>query len=157
MTTCRLFLLAIACLACAGSASIAQQPVAKPVTFEFDSNNSVTETPTYRRVPFFQVGQAPLPSTPDEIAAAILTAILGVPAPGLALSPTTRPGGIVHLGSDPLDSVNVNNAPSLGVTGVAGGVEDGQYFTIRNDNGAVFEIRLPAETDTESGQVATSK
>ncbi len=99
------------------------------VTFEFDSNpnpGSISD-PNFIRVPFSQFGQPGGASTPDAVAQAIIDAIA---ASGLALSPKLLPGGVIHLGSNAQDQI-VSIPPSLTQSGVAAGVEDGQYFTVR--------------------------
>ena len=93
-------------------------------TFEFDRDNRDS-------VPAAQVISYSNSDTADQLAAKVV-AVIGNPAFSLNLAPTAQSGGVVHLGSTRNNSLNTSNAPSIGWDGQAGGITEGERFTLRD-------------------------
>jgi len=89
-----------------------------PVVFEFDRDGDVT---TGRTPILYTVN-----STLDEIADAIVAAIANS---GLGANPVNLSEGRIHVGSN-VNHVLDTSLTSLTQSGLAGGVADGDYFTI---------------------------
>jgi len=99
------------------------------ITFEFDDDGSVTETPTHRAVPF-SVGD-----TKVQLATATVAAIV---ASRLQLDPVHLGAGAVHVGGEQLHSIDTS-ASSISTEGLpiyliraVDGIEisDGQMFIV---------------------------
>ena len=103
------------------------------VTFEFD-NNDVVGTDT-------TVIDYETSDSTDTISAAIITALTDA---DLELDPAYLGGGMIHLGSQAIHSVDVS-ASTLTLTGVAGGVADGDTFLI--DDGLSQRIVFEFDED----------
>lgn len=100
-----------------------------PVVFEFDRDGEVTAG----RTPILYT----VNSTLDEIAVAIVTALEDA---GLGANPSNLGEGRIHVGTNS-DHVLDISLTSLTQTGVAGGVADGDYFTIDDGSKVVtFEF-----------------
>ena len=89
-----------------------------PVVFEFDRDDDVTAG----RIPILFTVNSSL----DEIADAIVDAVANA---GLGANPVNLGGGRIHVGSN-VNHVLDTSLTSLTQTGLAGGVADGDYFTI---------------------------
>ncbi|MBM4088790.1 MAG: hypothetical protein FJ276_05075, partial [Planctomycetes bacterium] len=130
-----------------GDTFIISDGISPPVRFEFTRTGIVTPG----NVPVV-VSNA---NTQDEIAQAIANAIAGS---SVDMSPTNFGGGHVHLGGNPGHALNIAGSPNLTYTGQpgvrtstrlivpsqaagAGGIADGQWFSIQNGNNpaVVFE------------------
>ncbi|MCA9168779.1 MAG: hypothetical protein KDB23_13985, partial [Planctomycetales bacterium] len=99
------------------------------VTFEFDSNNSIT--PGRIRVPFQPS------STPDQVAAAIVTAI---ETANLGLAPVNLGDGLVHVGGS-VTTLLDTAVTALQQFGQPGVFVDGQTISIQDAGGSVrFEF-----------------
>jgi hypothetical protein len=102
------------------------------VTFEFDSNNSISSGRV--RVPFTPS------STPDQVANSLVTAI---DSADLGLAPRNLGGGMVHVGG-PFTTLIDTGTSSLQQTGRGGVFLDGQTMTLR-DNGS--NVRFEFDND----------
>ena len=100
------------------------------VTFEFDSDNSLTN-PSNTRIPFSE-------GLNDRDLAARTTEAIN--AAGLGFSAVAT-GARVHLGSRDFHTLDTTAAPSLISGGVAGSVRDGDTFEVTTSQGVVtFEF-----------------
>ena len=89
-----------------------------PVVFEFDRDADVTAG----RTPILYT----VNSTLDEIADGIVAAVSNA---GVGANPVNLGDGRIHVGSNVLHTLDTS-LTSLTQTGIAGGVADGDYFTI---------------------------
>jgi len=124
------------------------------LTFEFDRDGRAS-------VPPAQVISYSASDSADQLADKVV-AVIGNPAFALNLEPTAQTGGVVHLGSTQDHSLNASAAPSLQQRGVAGGITEGETFTIRDGfRTIVFEMDSdgtvgdPANVPIAFSQVAT--
>ena len=119
-----------------------------PVVFEFDRDDDVTAG----RIPILFTVNSSL----DEIADAIVDAVANA---GLGANPVNLGGGRIHVGSN-VNHVLDTSLTSLTQTGIAGGIADGDYFTIDDGTKVVtFEFENteigdgPLVADTAAGDV----
>ncbi len=124
------------------------------LTFEFDRDGRASVSPA-------QVISYAVSDSADQLAAKVV-AVIGNPAFALNLAPTAQSGGVVHLGSTRDNSLNASAAPSIQQLGVAGGITDGERFTLRDGfRTIVFEMDSdgsvgdPAYVPIAFSQVAT--
>ena len=101
------------------------------VTFEFDSNNQLAVT-TNRRIPFTSASSAV--EIADQIVAVVGSAGLGLfPVNlGTILDAQGSPTVQVHLGTRANHTLDISGTPKLTKSGQAGGVADGETFTVDN-------------------------
>ena len=91
--------------------------------FEFDRTGTVNGA----NVAISLLDTAGQPLSADELADTVIAAIDGV-TPSLGLSPSNLGEGRIYLGSTAANSLDTALAPSLAVSGIAGGLEDGDAF-----------------------------
>ncbi len=106
--------------------------------FEFDSNGQASSRFV---IPF---GDGANPSSREEIADAI---VVQLQAAGVGV-PRNLGDGVVRLGSQAGDFLSTAGAPTLIRGGIAGGVGDGQTFTITNGASLVDPINTPEQIVT---------
>ena len=105
--------------------------------FEFDRTGTVNGA----NVAISLLDTAGEPLSADELADAVIAALNGV-TPSLGLSPSNLGEGRIHLGSTAANSLDSTLAPSLTVSGIAGGLEDGDAFVFSdgtNDQTFLFD------------------
>ena len=93
--------------------------------FEFDRTGAVNGV----NVAIGLLDATGQPLGADALADAVIAAINGV-FPSLGLSPSYLGGGRIHLGSTAANTVNVALAPSLSISGINGGLVDGDAFVL---------------------------
>ena len=106
--------------------------------FEFDRTGTVNGA----NVAISLLDTAGEPLSADELADAIIAALNGV-TPALGLSPSNLGEGRIHLGSTAANSLDTALAPSLTVSGIAGGLEDGDAFVFSDgtsDQTFLFDV-----------------
>jgi len=129
-----------------------------PVIFEFDRDGEITSG---RIAITYTVN-----STLDEISDEIVAKLKGdpndpnEPAATLALRPVNLGEGRIHIGTNVNHILDLVTAPQLTQTGVAGGVADGDYFTVDDGSKIVtFEFENddlgdgPLVADVANGDV----
>ncbi|HPM79830.1 MAG TPA: GEVED domain-containing protein, partial [Candidatus Anammoximicrobium sp.] len=94
--------------------------------FEFDSNGVWTDnnqdgTPDNILVKFTGT------DTPDQISDAMVAALKSA---NIGLSPKSVGGGVVHMGSTAVHTVDVSRAPTLRRSGQSQGILDGEFFVV---------------------------
>jgi hypothetical protein len=122
-----------------------------PVVFEFVNSGSVSD-PSNRPVEIQDVRSA------DDIASSIVTAIKNAVVAGdLASVNTNNLGdGVVDVSGPASLVINLTNSPDLSQDGVAGGLADGQLFTITDGNRLLtFEFDRNDRTTTGNLVVST--
>ncbi len=110
------------------------------VTFEFDSNNSIS--PGRIRVPFT------VSDTPEMVAGSIVAAI---DMAQLGLEPESLGDGVVHIGG-PFNTQLDTALSSLVPLGTAGAILDGENFSIQNAQ-RIVSFEFDDDGDTNLGNV----